>query len=132
MGIFVLFAYREGEPCMTAPSEAGNGLPATTRSRAVPAALFLATSLLALTADLPHDPPPNSSPAVHAAKEQRDMRSAWASWLGVGVLVNIIWFGTWMGNGPAPYYWPIWVMGPWGAGMLIWTLSSRAGRSEDG
>ena len=88
--------------------------------------------LRTLTADLPHDPPPNSSAAVHAAKEQRDMRSAWASWLGVGVLVNIIWFGTWMGNGPAPYYWPIWVMGPWGAGMLIWTLSSRAGRSEDG
>ena len=38
---------------MTAPSEAGNGLPATTRSRAVPAALFLATSMLALTAAFP-------------------------------------------------------------------------------
>jgi outer-membrane receptor for ferric coprogen and ferric-rhodotorulic acid len=38
---------------MIALSETGNGLPAITRSRAVPAALFLATSLLALTAALP-------------------------------------------------------------------------------
>ncbi|HEV8025016.1 MAG TPA: DUF1707 domain-containing protein [Candidatus Nanopelagicales bacterium] len=67
-----------------------------------------------------------------ANKERRDLKSAWASWLGVGVLVNIIWFGTWMGDGPAPYYWPIWVIGPWGGGMLIWTLTSRAERSGDG
>jgi len=67
-----------------------------------------------------------------AEKERRDMKSAWASWLGVGVLVNIIWFATWMGSGPAPYYWPIWVIGPWGGGMLIWTLTSRFEKPSDG
>ena len=61
-------------------------------------------------------------------KDRRDRRSAWASWLGVGVLVNIIWFATWMGSGPAPYYWPIWVIGPWGGAMVIWTLTSKAKR----
>jgi hypothetical protein len=85
-----------------------------------------------LTADLPHDPPRDSTHLVQAAKERRELRSAWAAWLGVGVLVNIIWFATWMGNGPAPYYWPIWVMGPWGGAMLIWTLTARMGRPEDG
>ena len=86
----------------------------------------------ALTADLPAGGAVSTPEQSKALKERRDMRSAWASWLGVGVLVNIIWFATWMGSGPAPYYWPIWVMGPWGAGMLIWSLSSRAERSDDG
>ena len=86
----------------------------------------------ALTADLPTEKPASTPELAKAVKERKDMRSAWASWLGVGVLVNIIWFATWMGSGPAPYYWPIWVMGPWGGGMLIWTLSSRAERSDDG
>ena len=61
-------------------------------------------------------------------KDRKELRSAWASWLGVGVLVNIIWFATWMGSGPAPYYWPIWVIGPWGGAMVIWTLTSKAKR----
>ena len=90
----------------------------------------------ALTADLPSMAASTPTPVVEmesaVAKERRDMRTAWASWLGVGVLVNIIWFATWMGNGPAPYYWPIWVIGPWGGGMLIWTLSSKAGRPKNG
>jgi hypothetical protein len=29
-------------------------------------------------------------------------------------------------GGSPPYYWPIWVMGPWGAAMLIGTLSRRS------
>ena len=28
-------------------------------------------------------------------------------------------------GGSPPYYWPIWVMGPWGAAMLIGTLTRR-------
>ena len=51
------------------------------------------------------------------------MRDVWAAWLGVGVIVNIVWLGTWMGNGSAPYYWPIWVMGPWGGALIIATLA---------
>ncbi len=90
-----------------------------------------------LTEDLPGavavpSPTPVVEQSSDPAKERRDLRSAWASWLGVGVLVNIIWFATWMGSGPAPYYWPIWVMGPWGGAMLIWTLTSRAKRRSDG
>lgn len=90
-----------------------------------------------LTGDLPGavavpSPAPVVERTIDTAKERRDLRSAWASWLGVGVLVNIIWFATWMGSGPAPYYWPIWVIGPWGGAMLIWTLTSRAKRRSDG
>jgi hypothetical protein len=74
----------------------------------------------------------NTGDVERAEKERRDMKAAWASWLGVGVLVNIIWFATWMGSGPTPYYWPIWVIGPWGGGMLIWTLTSRFEKPSDG
>jgi len=96
--------------------------------------------LAPLTADLPpSDIVGSKSPTLEPddqtleqdRKERREIKSAWASWLGVGVLVNIIWFATWMGSGPAPYYWPIWVIGPWGGGMLIWTLTSRFEKPHD-
>jgi len=96
--------------------------------------------LAPLTADLPPsdivDPKsptlePDNQTLEQDRKERREIKSAWASWLGVGVLVNIIWFATWMGTGPAPYYWPIWVIGPWGGGMLIWTLTSRFEKPHD-
>ena len=88
--------------------------------------------LAEVTSDLPKRPTEVDRRDRPSAKKRKDLRSAWASWLGVGALVNIIWFATWMGSGPAPYYWPIWVIGPWGGAMLIWTLTAKAERSSDG
>lgn len=92
--------------------------------------------LAVLTTDLPNPAtdvaPVNQKEVDKYRKDRKDLRSAWASWLGVGVLVNIIWFATWMGDGPAPYYWPIWVIGPWGGAMVIWSLTSKAERPKDG
>ncbi len=47
-------------------------------------------------------------------------RNAWASWVGVAIIVNVIWGITWLANSDdgVPYYWPIWVMVPWGAVIL--------------
>lgn len=94
--------------------------------------------LAALTRDLPTAaatsavPVPTPEPGVVRSARERDrrkgMRAAWGSWFGVSVMVNVIWFASWMGDGEAPYYWPIWVMGPWGAAMLIATL---AGGKDD-
>ncbi len=95
--------------------------------------------LAALVSDLPVQPP---APAVPAApvpnqvavandddEQDRNMRKGWAAWAGVSILVNVIWLGTWVsGGGSAPSYWPIWVMGPWGAAMVIGTLTRRASR----
>jgi hypothetical protein len=86
-----------------------------------------------LTTDLPAAAPapvavPVGSPtAVVADEQERDnLRKGWAAWVGVSVLVNVIWLGTWItGDEGAPAYWPIWVMGPWGAAMLIGTLARR-------
>ena len=87
--------------------------------------------LAVLTADLPlvasTPPAPVSAGTVAAADdEERDkLRKGWAAWAGVSVMVNVIWLGTWISEGDPVAYWPIWVMGPWGAAMLIGTLSRR-------
>lgn len=85
-----------------------------------------------LTADLPKVSQDLAPVEGEAAKKRKGLRSAWASWLGVGVLVNIIWFATALNDGPAPNYWPIWVIGPWGGVLLIATLNAKAKRSGDG
>ena len=89
--------------------------------------------LAALVRDLPVEPPtpvmapaPASTVAVPQAEDEHNLRKGWAAWAGVSVLVNVIWLGTWITEGSPTYYWPIWVMGPWGAAMLIGTLTRRA------
>lgn len=85
--------------------------------------------LAALTADLPTAATPTpavaqGAPEPDEARRRGGLRAAWGAWLGVSVLVNVIWLGTWItGGGDAPGYWPIWVMGPWGAAMLLATLA---------
>jgi hypothetical protein len=88
----------------------------------------------ALVTDLPVATPavakPSPAASVPAPVEEDDshsVRNGWYSWLGVSILVNVIYVATWItgGGGSAPYYWPIWVMGPWGAAMVIATLNKR-------
>jgi hypothetical protein len=90
--------------------------------------------LAVITTDLPampalQAPSPTPVPVSQQQVEVEDthnVRNGWASWVGVSVLVNVIWAASWISDpGSPPYYWPIWVMGPWGAAMLIATLSKR-------
>jgi hypothetical protein len=98
--------------------------------------------LAALVSDLPVAAPVAPVPSAASVPstaaqpsavvaEHADLRKGWASWIGVSVLVNVIWAASWMSEGGSPpYYWPIWVMGPWGAAMLVTTISRRGRRSE--
>jgi hypothetical protein len=86
-----------------------------------------------LTADLPASAPtPVAAPVALPADlatdehERENLRKGWAAWAGVSLLVNVIWLGSWISDGDPSSYWPIWVMGPWGAAMVIGTLSRRA------
>jgi hypothetical protein len=87
--------------------------------------------LAALTVDLPPAQAATPVPVAATAEvaeldEERDkLRKGWAAWAGVSLMVNVIWLGTWITEGDPSYYWPIWVMGPWGAAMVIGTLSAR-------
>jgi hypothetical protein len=82
-----------------------------------------------LTADLPRmAPAPVDPKRKELEKRKADLRKGWAAWVGVSVLVNVIWGATALTSMSLPSYWPIWVMGPWGAAMLIGTLALRADR----
>ncbi len=90
--------------------------------------------LAPITADLPvvvPAPPQHQDQGLKAAKRRRDLRAGWASWLGVSVIVNVVWLASWVAGGNSPgYYWPIWVMGPWGAAMVLATVTQKA-RGDD-
>ena len=48
---------------------------------------------------------------------------AWASWLRTALIVLVIWAVTSFASGGLLYFWPIWVIGPWGAILLSQTLT---------
>lgn len=96
--------------------------------------------LAGLTADLPGAAPVQPVPAperAHAphpagacgpAPWMRDgMRAIWGPWLATALIVTTIWLATSIGNGRFEYFWPVWVIGPWGAVLLARTLTGGPG-----
>ena len=49
-------------------------------------------------------------------------RAVWGSWLSTAIIVTTIWLITSLSTGALLYFWPIWVIGPWGAVLLAQTL----------
>jgi hypothetical protein len=93
--------------------------------------------LAELTADLPAAPKPR---APEAARPQRaapacapmaagpwgwhgSTQSSWRSWLTTALIVVTIWAATSLASWEFQYFWPIWVIGPWGAVLLAQTLT---------
>ena len=89
-----------------------------------------------LTADLPATipaPRPAPSPAATTTSAvgthggwDADPQS-WRAWATTSVIVLAIWAATSLANWELHYFWPIWVIGPWGAVLLARTLTSRPG-----
>jgi hypothetical protein len=85
-----------------------------------------------LTADLPRppDPSPAAAPAVHGTcgwSGGPSREAAWRSWVVTAVIVLSVWAATSIGSGELQYFWPFWVIGPWGAVLVAQTL----GRGRD-
>jgi Domain of unknown function (DUF1707) len=92
-----------------------------------------------LTADLPvpaAQPPPARQRIARAPRPSRRMspalRASWVAW-ACAVAVNVaIWLAITLGSGgEPPYFWPIWVALPWGAVLLIRTVTWREGDDRD-
>jgi hypothetical protein len=96
-----------------------------------------------LTADLPSQrasapaarPHPTYSgpcgPAWGAVPWSRGARQAvWGSWFTTALIVVTIWAITSIASGGLVYFWPIWVIGPWGAVLLAQTLGGTSSRRE--
>lgn len=86
-----------------------------------------------LTGDLPSIPRrANAAPSPQAQpparRDDKSLRALWATW-AMAVSVNVvIWLLVSISNGDAAYFWPMWVAGPWGAGLVVLTVSRRLGR----
>jgi hypothetical protein len=78
----------------------------------------------------PVGPAPSATPqrapsgACEPAWGRYGRPGAWSSWVTTAVIVTTIWLLTSLGSG-FHYFWPIWVVGPWGAVLLARTLTGR-------
>lgn len=70
-----------------------------------------------LMGDLPRTE--TASPERSRTARSRAVRAALASWLSTAVLVIVVWLAVSVASGHLTYFWPFWVIGPWGAVLLI-------------
>ena len=91
-----------------------------------------------ITVDLPStSPAPRPSPAqgqvcapsgAHGGWDA-DPHS-WRSWVTTSLIVLVIWAATSLATWEFLYFWPVWVIGPWGAVLLAQTLTRRGGEQD--
>jgi hypothetical protein len=65
--------------------------------------------------------PPPPPPAVSRGHARRWVAGIWSSWLSASLICTVIWLASGAGS-----FWPIWVIGPWGAILLASTVSGLA------
>jgi peptidoglycan/LPS O-acetylase OafA/YrhL len=51
------------------------------------------------------------------------MRTMWGPWITTVLIVTAIWLATSLASGGPSYFWPIWVIVPWGAVLLASCLT---------
>jgi len=91
-----------------------------------------------ITADLPSTAPvPRPAPAqgqvcspmgAHGGWDH-DPQS-WRSWVTTSLIVLVIWAATSLATWEFLYFWPVWVIGPWGAVLLAQTITRRGGEQD--
>ena len=96
-----------------------------------------------LTADLPPTAAQWPQPAVpgtipaagrgtDTGHEREDLRAAWRGWLTTALIVLTIWAATSLAAWQLLYFWPVWVIGPWGAVLLARTITGGRGERPGG
>jgi hypothetical protein len=100
--------------------------------------------LAELTTDLPDAAPaPAASGATVATEGASPVRwgahgwhgadpGDWRSWASTAAIVLAIWATTSLISWEFLYFWPIWVIGPWGAILLVQSLTGRDDEDDAG
>ncbi len=87
-----------------------------------------------LTADLPAAiPTPRPAPRPAVPVPAGHMRHggwdadphSWRSWVTTSLIVLTIWAATSLASWEFLYFWPVWVIGPWGAVLVAQTFTHR-------
>jgi hypothetical protein len=60
-----------------------------------------------------------------------DRDNGWRSWAATSVIVLVIYIATSLSSGELVYFWPIWVIGPWGGVLLAQRITRGGSRDED-
>jgi hypothetical protein len=95
-----------------------------------------------ITADLPStglaprqaaaSPSPASAPAPVETHGGWDADPhSWRSWVTTSLIVLTIWAVTSLASWEFLYFWPVWVIGPWGAVLLAQTITRRGNGPGD-
>ncbi|BDT96708.1 MULTISPECIES: DUF1707 SHOCT-like domain-containing protein [Nocardia] len=71
--------------------------------------------LRSVLSDLPDLGKDAAAPAAARPRIPIWQRIEGSTWLGVSLLVLVIWGAISLSVGAFTYFWPIWVIGPWGA-----------------
>jgi hypothetical protein len=78
----------------------------------------------------PAAPAPTGESAVGRRDGWDDVHSSWRSWLSTSLIVIAIWATISLANWELLYFWPVWVIGPWGAVLLAQTITGGHGDRE--
>lgn len=71
--------------------------------------------------------PPNARRREELARRLADIPAAPAtSWALTAVICLAVWMATSLATGGLTYFWPMWVIGPWGLVLLHSSLGGRA------
>ena len=90
--------------------------------------------LAQLTTDLPAPAPAvrggradaGPTPPGPWACHERSLEDSWRAWLATSVVVLVVYLAIALASRELHYFWPMWVIGPWGAVLLA--RSTTAGR----
>ncbi|SCG78905.1 protein of unknown function [Micromonospora rifamycinica] len=52
----------------------------------------------------------------------RWLAEVWVPWLRVAAILTVVWAISALGSRDLPFYWPVWVLGPWGAMLVLRTV----------
>lgn len=80
-----------------------------------------------LLADLPRARPVGGDPR---RGHRIALTAAWAPWLASTVICLMIWAMVSIVQGAPDHFWPFWVFGPWGAMLLLGTLTGSRGTGD--
>ncbi|MQA06281.1 MAG: DUF1707 domain-containing protein [Streptosporangiales bacterium] len=80
-----------------------------------------------LTADLPAAALEPAKAKEPARRLSPGVRRAWSSWFAVSMVCTVVWLLGVLSAGDLTYFWPMWVMGPWGVMLIVGTLGNRGG-----
>jgi Domain of unknown function (DUF1707) len=75
---------------------------------------------------------PAQVPAGRNPRHHGSVADAWRAWFATSLVVTTIWLLTSLGSGEFSNFWPIWVIGPWGAVLLASSITGGGRRGGDG